>query len=338
MPPRSYYIEPKRSDYLAIAKAFFPEELSAATDFVERTGLPYLGCPAHVASYLGVSSKLVRQILHKPSYHYRFFKIPKADGTPREITTPKTYLKVVQWWICDNILDQVPLHDCVHGFRRGRSYLTNARAHFGQKHFLNVDIERFFPSIGADLVEAAFLELGYSIEGARLLRDLVTLEGAAPTGSPTSPMIGNLVLAKFDALLSSYATERDLIYTRYADDITVSSEHWIDDKVLTDINSLVQEFGFRLNQRKTKFMGTGDRQEVTGIVLNSSPNVPRVWCNSVRGYLHRVRMAPEKYVSHYPKVQGILGSLLAADPEAKRKITKIAKETVELVASHRTAQ
>ncbi|QIE45217.1 RNA-directed DNA polymerase [Pseudohalocynthiibacter aestuariivivens] len=338
MPPRSYYIEPKQSDYLAIAKAFFPEELNDARDFVEQTGLPYLKTSAHVSSYLGVSPKLVRQILHKPSYHYRFFEIPKSDGSLRAITTPKTYLKVVQWWICDNILNQMPLHDCVHGFRSGRSYLTNAKAHFGQKHFLNVDIESFFPSIGADLVEATFLEMGYHSDGASVLRDLVTLGGAAPTGSPTSPMIGNLVLAKFDALLTEYVADRGFVYTRYADDITISSKHWIDDEVLGDISALVQKFGFRLNERKTKFMGPGDRQEVTGIVLNSSPNIPRNWCNSVRGYLHRVKLAPHKHVDEHAKVQGILGTLLAADPEAERKITKAAREAAHLVMLERLMQ
>ena len=338
MPPRSYYIEPKRSDYLAIAEAFFPDELAAAREFVEHTGLPYLRSPAHVASYLGVSPKLVRQILHKPSYHYRFFKIPKADGRSRQITTPKTYLKVVQWWICDNILDQMPLHDCVHGFRRGRSYLTNARVHYGQRHFLNVDIESFFPSIEAGLVEAAFLEMGYQADGARVLRELVTLGGAAPTGSPTSPMIGNLVLSKFDAFLADYSVERGLTYTRYADDITISSEHWIDEVVLQDVSGLVQEFGFKLNAKKTKFMGPGNRQEVTGIVLNSSPNLPRDWCNSVRGYLHRVKLAPHKHVDEYAKVQGILGTLLAADPQAQRKITKNARETVDMVMLEKLMQ
>lgn len=321
-----------------MAEAFFPDELAAAQEFVEQTGLPYLRRPAHVASYLGVSPKLVRQILHKPSYHYRFFEIPKSDGSSRQITTPKTYLKIVQWWICDNILDQIPLHDCVHGFRRGRSYLTNAKVHFGQKHFLNVDIESFFPSIEEGLVEAAFVEMGYPAEGARVLRKLVTLGGAAPTGSPTSPMIGNLVLAKFDMLLADYAVARGLEYTRYADDITLSSKTWIDEGVLKDVSDLVQEFGFNLNAKKTKFMGPGDRQEVTGIVLNSSPNIPRDWCNSVRGYLHRVKMAPKKHVDEYAKIQGILGTLLAADPQEKRRITQTARETVHMVMVEKLLQ
>lgn len=129
MPPRSYYADPRISDYVAFASAYFPEEKALAAEFAERTGLPYVESSAHVAAYLGVSPSLVRQIMHKPSYHYREFTLKKADGGERKISTPKTYLKVVQWWILDNILAPQQLGECVHGFRSGRSYVTNARTH-----------------------------------------------------------------------------------------------------------------------------------------------------------------------------------------------------------------
>lgn len=326
MPPRSYYISPKASDYLAVARVNFPEEFNAAAEFVEKTGLPYLKTSTHMASYLGVSPKLVRQILHKPSYHYRYFEIPKADGSIRKITTPKTYLKVLQWWICDNILNNVPMHDCVHGFRRGHSHLTNAKTHSGNNHFLNVDIESFFPNIGIDMIERVFFELGYSLEGVEVLQNLVTLNGSAPTGAPTSPTIGNLALVEFDKRLSDYASNRGLTFTRYADDITISSKEWIEEDVLRAVREFVREHGFKLNERKTKFMGPGDRQEVTGIVLNSKPNLPRKWRNSIRGYLHRVSVAPQDHLKERSRVQGILGILLAVDPNAKQAITKAAIE------------
>lgn len=303
--------------------------------FVESTGLPYIASSLHIAAYLGVSPKLVRQVLHKPSYHYRFFEIRKKVGKPRQITTPKTYLKVIQWWICDNILDRQPLHECVHGFRRGRSYVSNANVHFGQSHFLNIDIESFFPSISSDQVEAIFLKMGYPLEGAKTLRDLVTLGGTAPTGSPTSPMIANLVLTQLDEQLFGFAEAKGYRYTRYADDITFSSLEWIEVDVLDDVRRLVEQFGFKLNAKKTKFMGEGDRQEVTGLVINSHPNMPRDWRNTVRGYLHRVVCSPEQYVGQHAKVQGFLGTLLALDPQAKLKITRSAQEAVELILANK---
>jgi len=144
-------------------------------------------------------------------------------------------------------------------------------------------------------------------------------------------MIGNLVLADFDKEMASYADVRGFKFTRYADDITISSREWLDEQVLEDVRQCVDRFGFKLNDRKTRFMGPGDRQEVTGIVLNVSPNLPRDWRNSVRGYLHRVMLRPRHYIDDLAKVRGLLGALLAVDPEAKRKITRMAREAVHLL-------
>ena len=194
MPPRSFYLEPLGTDYLAYARAFFPGEFDRAKEFIEKTGHPFIGNGTHLAAYLGISHSLIRQILHNKKYHYRIFPIPKRNGDYRIICTPKTYLKVVQWWILDNIIGHVNLDDSVHGFRKGRSYISNARQHLGCRHILNVDIEKFFPSISFTMVKEVFSSLGYPEEGADVLAKLTTLNGEAPTGAPTSPTLGNLVL------------------------------------------------------------------------------------------------------------------------------------------------
>ncbi|MEB8387429.1 reverse transcriptase domain-containing protein [Rhodobacteraceae bacterium KMM 6894] len=334
MPPRSYYIEPRATDYLAYANAFFPEDLMHAKPFVEQNGLPYISDLSHLSAYLGVSPKLLRQIMHNPSYHYDTFPLKKPNRKPREITAPKTYLKVIQWWICDNILHAAPLHDCVHGFRRGRSFISNAKCHIGQKHILNVDIKRFFPSIDSEKVKECFVSLGYPQEGATVLTGLVTLDGVTPTGAPTSPMIGNIALRGFDIALSEYAAQKNLNYTRYADDLTISSNSWIEKETLDDVGQLVKKYGFALNAGKTKFMSTGDRMEVTGIVINSKPNLLRSWRNSKRGYLNRVIKSPHLYIAERSKVLGILGVLLAVDPKGEMAITKQAKRAADSLEFH----
>ncbi len=194
MPPRSYFNNPRTSDYLAFAEAYFPDELDEARAFIETTGLPFIESAKHIASYLSISPSLIRQILHKKEYHYRQFELKKSDGTPRVISTPKTYLKVIQWWICDNILNRSLQQEAIHGFTRGRSYITNAQSHAGCQHMLNMDIEKFFPSISVKMISGWFREIGYGPNGAKLLAELCSLDGSAPTGAPTSPAIGNHVL------------------------------------------------------------------------------------------------------------------------------------------------
>lgn len=331
MPPRSYYIEPRAKDYVVFAKSYFGDVSQEAVDFIERSGLPFIQNADHLAAYVGVSSSLIRQILHKKSYHYRQFDLAKPDGTSRQISTPKTYLKVLQWWIADNVLCSVPIDDCVHGFVRGRSYVTNANVHLGARHLLNVDIKGFFPSLTQDMISSVFLSLGYGDDGARLLADICSLDGVAPTGAPTSPAIGNAILSDFDDAMVDVAKGAGLTYTRYADDLTFSSQDFIGQEFVETVSALMLPFGFELNDRKTRFMGSGDRMEVTGVTINKSPNLSRDWRNFARGYLHRVLNNPLHYRSEWKRVAGIYGTLKALDPNGARKLTRNARQALRLV-------
>ncbi|NML75651.1 RNA-directed DNA polymerase [Rhizobium sp. S-51] len=336
MPPRSYYKEPRVSDYIAFADAYFPEERNLAAEFAERTRLPYVESSKHLAAYVGVSPSLLRQIMHKPSYHYREFPLHKADGSERKISTPKTYLKVVQWWVLDNILARQALDECVHGFRSGRSYVTNARVHQNSRHILNVDIKSFFDSIKMSQVANVFLSLGYSEAGSLTLTALTTKDGVAPTGAPTSPMIANLIFRDADLALAEFAEANGLIYSRYADDLTFSGQHRIPDEAVAKIAEIVNAAGFELNIKKTKFMGPGDRQDVTGVVVNSGLNAPREWRNWARGYLHRVRLNPDKSAEELGRVRGVYGILRQFDPERTKSLTRAAFETLEALKQYRT--
>ncbi len=333
MPPRSFYSSPKTTDYLAFATAYFPEERAAAEDFAKRTGLPYVEASAHIAAYLGVSPSLIRQIIHKPGYHYREFELKKSNGGERLISTPKTYLKVTQWWILDNILRAAQLSAGVHGFRPGYSYVTNAKVHANARHILNVDIKSFFDSIRISQVANAFASLGYSEGGSLVLAALTTKDGAAPTGAPTSPMIANLILRDVDRALSDFAEANSLVYTRYADDLTFSGDDWIDDGAVVVISDIVGKAGFELNRNKTKFMGPGDRKEVTGVVVNDGLNAPREWRNWARGYLHSVAKAPKENIKEVGRVRGVYGILLQYDPDHNKPLTKVARDALAELAA-----
>ncbi|WP_192798205.1 reverse transcriptase domain-containing protein [Brucella intermedia] len=306
-----------------------------AVEFAERTGLPYIESSMHVAAYLGVSPSLIRQIMHKPSYHYREFTLKKTDGGERKISTPKTYLKVVQWWILDNILARQPLGECVHGFRSGRSYVTNAQTHEKSRHILNVDIKSFFDSIKISQVSNVFASLGYSESGSLALTALTTIDGIAPTGAPTSPMIANLIFRDADVSLVAFAQANGLIYTRYADDLTFSAQHRIAEEIVDQIAEIVDAAGFRLNTKKTKFMGPGDRKDVTGVVVNSRLNAPREWRNWARGYLHRIRLNPTENAGEVRRVRGIYGTLRQFDPEHATSLTRIALQTLNVLKQAR---
>lgn len=329
MPPRSYYNEPRPSDYIAYAKAFFPEDYKIAAGFANNSGLPYISSSAHIAAYLGVSPSLIRQIIHKPSYHYREFEVKKATGETRLISTPKTYLKVVQWWICDNILEKIVFSECVHGFRKGRSYVTNANVHKNSRHILNVDVRSFFDSIKISQIANVFAALGYPEGGSLTLASLTSKDGVAPTGAPTSPMIANAIFKAADEELLEFAQNANLIYTRYADDLTFSGMSWIDEIIVEKVAEIVKRHGFELNEKKTKFMGPGDRKEVTGVVTNNGLNMPREWRNWARGYLHNIKLSPRENLAEIDKVRGVYGILTQFDVSKEKKLTRLAEEAME---------
>lgn len=333
MPPRSYYVEPRASDYLAFAKAFFPHELDAASEFVARTGLPYVASSTHISAYLGVSPSLVRQIIHKPDYHYRQFPLKKHDGSERVISTPRTYLKVIQWWILDNILFEKNLSSNVHGFRKGYSYISNAKEHIGARHILNVDVKSFFDSIPHAEISNVFSRLGYDEQASLVLTALTSCNGSAPTGAPTSPMIANLIFVQVDRQLAQFAAERGLIYTRYADDLTFSRSERIPAEYVEEVEGILGSAGFHLNKRKTRFMGRGDRQEVTGVVINSGLNMNKDWRNSARGFIHRVARDPAGHAAELDRLRGIYGILVQFDKDHDKRLTQAARDALHLLVA-----
>lgn len=99
---------------------------------------------------------------------------------------------------------------------------------------------------------------------------MCTLKNFLPQGAVTSPYLSNLVLYEFDKEIISYCSTYDVTYSRYADDLVFSSN--IEDllkEVYDFLNEKLKEIGFNLNDKKTKFMSSNNRQIITGIVINS---------------------------------------------------------------------
>ena len=199
----------------------------------------------------------------------------------RDIASPSIELKKRQRWILDNILVRYQLPDCVHGFVKNRSILTNARCHVNQEEIGCIDIKDFFPSIDYKKVQDVYLNMGYPIKIADALAILTTLNGRLPQGAPTSPMLSNIVMKPLDLLLMKYAEEHGLVYSRYADDITVSGKHGISEHV-KQIVKMIEDFGFSVNKKKTHIMNSSSGKKVTGLSVGSSIKVPLEYKRKLR--------------------------------------------------------
>lgn len=288
MPTRNFYFpDDLRHIEKILVDAHGDECASNFQNFRDKNIAPLFNTGS-IGFALGISSKIIFSITEKPSWHYRNFQIKKRRGGIRRISAPRTYLKVIQWWMYDNILSRISLPSNVFGFVKGRSVYDNAEYHFGAKHVLNIDIKDFFPSIHLPEIIIFFEHLGYKSEIALQLARITTFRNALPQGAPTIPALANLIFAPNDEVLNKLALEYGMKYSRYADDLTFSSAKWIDKTFLKEVKLRIKNFGFKLNNKKTRFCGPGDRIEVTGFVINRVLQPSRTWRKCTRAAMHQI--------------------------------------------------
>ena len=232
---------------------------------------------------------------------YISFHIPKRNGDSRQISAPVDALKSIQQCINHVLHLKFEPHHTAHGFLLGRNVVTNASIHTGKQQVLNVDLQDFFGSIGFRRVKAV-LELppfnlsGEKEEVAFLIANLCCHEGVLPQGAPTSPLLTNVVCQRLDRKLFQLAQVSKALYSRYADDITFSSQHAIfTDDFMTELNSRIKNEGFQLNDAKTRVQNWKQRQEVTGLVVNKKVNVNRDYIRRIRAIIHNYQKGGQEY-------------------------------------------
>jgi retron-type reverse transcriptase len=289
-------------------------ERTSRIEDLERAGLPVLSTPAELAAALGLTVPRLRWLAFHAEVatrtHYVQFTVPKKGGGQRTLSAPHRTLALAQRWIFEQIISKLPAEPAAHGFRPGRSILSNARPHAGRAVVINLDLEGFFPSIGFPRVRKVFERVGYSPAVATILallctecpRRTVVLEGTTyhvtigprglPQGACTSPGLSNQVARRLDRRLSGLAIKLGLTYTRYADDLTFSGDEGLEGRVgylMARVRHIARDEGFTVNESKTRVLRRNAAQMVTGLVVNDRPGVRRDEVRRLRAILHRAR-------------------------------------------------
>ena len=317
MPPRSFYFPENYKHVEAILRDAHVENVEDVVARFKVIGMPPLVSEGSLAQAMGVSTRLVFSIIKRKERHYRRFTVRKASGGTRNIASPRTYLKVIQWWILDNILRKVDFPENTTGFICGRGIQVNANFHVGANHVLNMDLEDFFPSVSIGRVRSSFQALGYGEVVADQLSEICTLDDCLPQGAPTSPSLANIAASDLDRSLIDFAKEWKIKYTIYADDLTFSSKKFILEEFEDGIVSKVNDCGFSVNHRKTRFCGHGGRMEVTGLVVNSHVQPPRQWRNKVRMIFFQATRHPEEFKDRLDELNGYYGAINAFVPQGR---------------------
>ncbi len=249
-----------------------------------------------VAALLKFQAKALAFILYKKPVQakYHSFEILKRGGGSRKINAPSADLMLLQRRLSDLLQDCVEeinqakkrKDQLAHGFKRGRSIITNATKHRKRKYVLNIDLQDFFGTINFGRVRGFFLkERSFTLNPAvaTVLAQIACHQNSLPQGSPCSPVISNLIGHVLDIHLGKLAFDTGCTYSRYADDITFSTNKQIfpssiaklvpDEKHNWEVGPKLQEIvnraGFTINPRKTRMQYRTSRQDVTGLVVNS---------------------------------------------------------------------
>ncbi|RLA08250.1 MAG: hypothetical protein DRQ51_02995 [Gammaproteobacteria bacterium] len=229
---------------------------------------------------------------------YKKFTIAKAKKGTRTLHAPSTELKDLQRTILDKL--QKPFRPSIyaHGFvkstsNKARSIITNASYHKSKKYIIKTDIKNFFPSIKKEQITQMLVNepFEFTIKTAEKISSLACLDGkkkVLPQGGVLSPYLSNMLCCNLDDKLSGLATKNHCNFTRYADDITFSTN---DKKIkfkplIQQIYKIVESYGFVVNRGKTKVLTPADRQVVTGIITNDGINVNRKYYRNLRAIIH----------------------------------------------------
>lgn len=291
---------------------------------------------------------------------------PESNYSPvpwkgRTIYKPSSTLKDFHVFLSRVVLDHLPVDASVaFAYRRGATLRQAVEPHAKSRAFFQTDLERFFDSITTPLIRKVLAENQTPVADLQdhlehILR-LLTVDGKLPIGFSTSPILSNACLLSFDQRLAQISLDRGWIYTRYADDIMLSTQ---DRSALSDARTVIEdclaaEIGdeFNLNPAKSKLTTIGRNVEHLGLVILPSGDVAidRDVKNRIESWIHfylRDKAKLLKIFEETPnqgmeegleRLSGLVSYAHAADPAYLDKLRSKFGTTVIDSLLHRSAQ
>jgi RNA-directed DNA polymerase len=281
-----------------------------------------------------LTTEYLHQILQNKQYREVF--IPKKSGKLRRLLIPDEETKAAQRLVLKWLSYYNP-HSAATGFTKHRSIYTNALHHEHSRALLHMDIRDFFPSVTPgkihDMIEAR-KDIKYGLDSlSKEFEDLVTYDGHTPQGCPTSPYISNLVMNGIDAAIQSIIRRYSFRYSRYADDIIVSTYHegsenknnlW---KISFGIERILRQHDFAIAPEKTYVIGDNKPITVTGYRVNEQVSVPREDNSRLRGLLHLALKHDKADISYIRgRIAFALSGAKTPSPSMQRMIEECEKK------------
>ncbi len=271
--------------------------------------------PEKLATKIGIPLLILTRLSRRADRCYVSFYMAKKSGAKRTIDAPNQELKGIQAWILRNILQNIEVHNSCHGFVKGRGIKTNAKQHLDKKYVCRLDLKDFFPSIDVTRVKQVFENYTNNPSSAEILARLCTFQSYLPQGAVTSPALSNIVFIECDKSIEDVCGAKRIIYTRYADDLTFSSNNRVRIfKTISSVKEIIHENGFQINNGKTQFFGGKGPIRVTGVNLNPGYlSIGRRRKRELRASLHNLIIKESGHVN-INKTLGMLSFLRDIEP------------------------
>lgn len=265
------------------------------------------------AKIVGYKTSGLSYILYHMSDRRKYteFYIPKKSGGHRTIRAPRKELKLLQRRVSNILylaLEENESKDrqyksVSHGFSKNQSTITNALCHKRRRYVFNLDLSDFFDTINFGRVRGVLIndqKFALHPNIATIITQIACSKNVLPQGSPCSPVLSNIVGRLLDVRLVRLARKFKCTYSRYADDITFSTNQktfpsglacpdpaspgkWI---IGSSLSKEVLKTGFNINANKTRMQFRTSRQTVTGLVTNTKVNICSDYYRTVRAMCH----------------------------------------------------
>ncbi|MFY1049490.1 reverse transcriptase domain-containing protein [Apilactobacillus sp. 1-1-2] len=251
--------------------------------------------------YLGVSVGLINFVVYVEGVDsfYEEFSLPKKSGGDRVISCPKGPLKKLQKRLQEKLSheynDRYGSFNVSQAFIKKRNIMSNAKVHRNKKFILNLDIEDFFDEFNFGRVYG-YLQKSNDFKMNKqlsvILSKIFTYKNKLPQGSPSSPVLTNFIFRIVDFKILKLSKKYKLDYTRYADDMTFSTNDSNFESIyinfVDELRDLLHRQGFKINEKKTRLQFSSSKQEVTGLIVNKKINVSRKYYRDTRAQAYNM--------------------------------------------------
>ena len=299
---------------------------------IDSLGLPMITNFEDLVMNLHLNGKLVYWLTSEDEKRYKTYYIEKKDGSKREINAPVLSLKIVQKWVLMNILYKIKTSPYTEGFKKdgsGSPLVRCAKKHRNYLFVMKMDIKDFYPSIHRSKVFNEFVNIGYNSIVSNLLTNICVLGDKLPQGAVTSAYLANLICRRLDFRIAGYCNKRDIVYTRYADDMFFSSDNmYVLKSIYGMIKKILKDEGFITNKNKTLFMTPKGHKRILGITINDNLiKAPRDMKQKVRALIH-YQISTGDY-SQNEQLKGYISYINSIEKDYKDKIKTYIRKLTE---------